>query len=118
VDPSERGTAVSEESGDVRAIRGVTDPRDTTNLCSDVGSQVGVHVDTDGSRAGCGKGVRGLTADALAGTDDDEAPAVEPQQRGEIGDRSVVGAGHERARSSHPTVESLSSVLDVSIFFA
>ncbi len=90
----EGGLRLAEQPLHVLSVGGVARPGRTTDLGGDVGGQVGVEVDRHElgpHRCQC---VAGLAADALAGTKDDEALAVQPQPGGVVGDLGVVGARH------------------------
>ena len=69
------------------------------DLGADVGGEVGFLVDAREPCADRRERVRRLAADALAGAEHDEAPAVEPQQPGIVGDGRVVGSGHAGERT-------------------
>ena len=87
-----------EEPFGVGAYRGVPDPGHPAHLGGDVVGQVLVEVHAAHLRPRLGQGVGGLAADALAGADDDDAPALHAQHGQVVGDRRVVRSGH---RSSH-----------------
>ena len=94
IPPSAR-SGVVEHALHVGAVVRVAGERCRVDLTGDVGGEVGVLVDARQSRADRCQRVRRLATDALAGAEHHEAPAVEAQEPRIVGDRGVVGAGHE-----------------------
>ena len=95
VEPAECALRLREQALGVAPHRCVTRARDAADLSRDLGGQVGVDVDAEHRRAEGRERVRRLTADPVARTHHHEAAAVETQPPRVVGDRAVVGAGHE-----------------------
>ncbi len=86
---------ITKQALGVGTLGGIAGPRDAIHFGRDVVGQPLIKVDAEDLSAGLVQGVSGLTADALAGADQDQVAIVEAELALVVGDLAVVSARHE-----------------------